>query len=174
MNQITKLQKVIITRVGSFWVDRDRADAIDRIRENDPTAVIDIDDNRVQASSIYATLTPEQFQNYQNEKRGLWQCQYKNWHPKFDNCACARSMAPRPPEPRPEITDEQREKNRQKLAEMRANFKRGKNNDRGQQRVSDEVRVQQGTDDPGQAEVSDVAPDGGVQRDDKSDGGPGR
>lgn len=165
MNELARQQKVIITRVGSFWVDKERADKIDQIRENDPTAVIEIDDNKVQAAAIYASLTPGQYQNYQNEKRGLWQCVHKNWHPRNDNCMCARNIPQRPPESRI-LSDEERAKAAVKLAEMRKRFGKRKAEDvRGQQGVSEEVRVRPETNDKGPVEVSDESPEGGVRGD---------
>ena len=121
--EVARIQKVIVTRVGAFWVDVDRADKIDQIREQDPEGVIDIDGNRVQARAIYATLTPEQYSNWQNERRGLWQCQYKNWHPRNDVCYCARDVRNQPPkEPQPEMSEEDRAKARAKLDEIRKNI----------------------------------------------------
>lgn len=185
MNELARQQKVIITRVGSFWVDKERADKIDQIRENDPTAVIEIDDNKVQAAAIYASLTPGQYQNYQNEKRGLWQCVYKNWHPRNDNCMCARNIPQRPPESRI-LSDEERAKAAVKLAEMRKRFGKRKDQnedsdrgrstqepnredsnkpDSGQHQVSEEVRLRRGADDQGQMEVPDESSEGGIRGD---------
>lgn len=121
-NKVAVQQKVIITRVGAFWVDLERAQNIDRIRQEDPNAIIDIDGNMVSANQIYATLTPEQYSNYQNEKRGMWQCAYQKWHPKFDNCEHAREQRPEPKPDKPEMSDADREKARAKLDEIRKNI----------------------------------------------------
>lgn len=123
MNEVAKQQKVIVTRVGVFWVDLDRAQSIDAIRQSDPNAIIDIDGSMISASQIYATLTPSQYSNYQMEKRGMWQCQWQKWHSKFDTCEHARELHREPPKVVIEQTPEQRAAASAKLAEIRKQIK---------------------------------------------------
>lgn len=121
MSDIAKKQMVVVTRVGSFWVDIDRAERIKRVRSSNPDTVIAIDESQIDTRSIYGILTPEQYYNYQNERRGLWQCEYRKWHPKNDTCTCARDKAERESvAPTNKLTDEQREKAQAKAAEIRS------------------------------------------------------
>jgi hypothetical protein len=123
MNELTKQQMVIVTRIGVFWVETERANKIKQIREADPTGVIEIDDCQIGVRDIFGILTPAKYSDYQNERRGMWQCQYKQWHPRNDICYCARNAGSGPP-PQKELTPEEREKASKKLAEIKAQMKK--------------------------------------------------
>lgn len=122
-SEISKRQMVIVTRLGTFWVDIERAENIRKIKEDDPQGIVDIDNSFISLSQVYGMLTPEKYAEYQNERRGMWQCTYKHWHPRQDNCTCARDRVTRHERPRtPKLTPEEREKASKKLDEMRKRF----------------------------------------------------
>ncbi len=119
---LTNKTYVLITRVGPIWVTKERGEMAMRIKEQDPASVIEIDGSHYSANIIMALVTAQQYSDYQNEKRGMWQCQYQKWHPKFDNCECARNIKPAPRPQPPEMTDEERLRARKKLDEIRKNI----------------------------------------------------
>lgn len=117
---LTNKTYVLITRVGPIWVTKERGELAMRIKEQDPASVIEIDGSHYSANIIMALVTAAQYSDYQNERRGMWQCQYQKWHPRNDICYCARetSNQPKRPDP-PEMTDEERAKASAKLDEIR-------------------------------------------------------
>lgn len=124
---MTVQQRVIVTRLGNFWVTIERADKIREIKQNDPQGMVDIDGSFVAMNQVYGILTPEQYDNYNHEKQGHYKCRFGTWHSqRGDDCQCARdprlNPQPKKPDP-PEISDEQRAKNLAKMDEIRKKFK---------------------------------------------------
>lgn len=125
-NTLTDKTMVLVTFVGPVWVTRERGEMAMKIKEQDPNAVIEIDESYYGANQIRALLSAQQYAEFQYEKRGMWQCPYQKWHAKFDNCEHAREVRHDPrPEP-PEMTDEERARASAKLDEIRKKFNFGK------------------------------------------------
>lgn len=127
MSSITDKVMVLVTRIGNVWVTKERGQNAMNIKEQDPNAIIEIDEGYYSANQIVGLLTAQQFDNYQKERRGLWNCPYQKWHGRNDDCTCARDQY-KPPAPRArDMTDEERAKARAKLDEIKKRF--GKNNE---------------------------------------------
>lgn len=86
-DQITDRTMVVVSRLGDFWVNKQRADNIIEVKQKDPSGSIELDGNLIACSSIEGVVSAEQYQIINNRRRGAWQCKYRWWHEKFQQCA---------------------------------------------------------------------------------------
>lgn len=118
---LTDKTMVVVTRLGDFWVNPDRAMNVAAAKQQDPQGTIEMDGSFIGCQQIDGILTAFQYDDYNRKRNGQWQCKYKTWHAKFEQCACARNQH-ETFKARPELTDEEREKASAKLAEIRKSF----------------------------------------------------
>lgn len=87
MTEITDKTFVIVTRLGDFWVNQDRATRVMSAKKNDPQGFVEFEGNLVSCSSIDGILDAKAYDLYNKKKNGHWQCNYKYWHKRFEQCA---------------------------------------------------------------------------------------
>ena len=92
MNEVSKNNVVVVTKVGDFWVNKDRAANIMKIKSADPNGVIDIDGDMIAAHTIEAALSPKTYSELQKKRRGCYYCEYGHWHERGTSCAHGREM----------------------------------------------------------------------------------
>ena len=121
---LTDKTMVVVSRIGDFWVNPNQASEIIRIKQTDPQGSIVIDGNLVSCQSIDGVLKPDEYETLNNKRRGLWQCNHRKWHNRNDPCYCGRNITRSTP-PAPQLSDEQRAKAGEKLAEIRSKIGNG-------------------------------------------------
>jgi hypothetical protein len=86
-DKLTKDELVVVSKVGDFYVSKDQAEKIMRVKSQDPYGHIRLEYNLISCNSIDAILTPSQYEIYNLKKRGGFQCKYKFWHERNQICA---------------------------------------------------------------------------------------
>lgn len=128
--EITNKTHVLVTRLGDYWVSLERGQKIMAIIQRDPNAQIEFDGSYIMARNVEGLLGAGEYHGLQCKRRGMWQCKYSEWHGRNDTCYCAQNkarerMVYKPVEERKrELTPEQKERNKQRLAAMRKKLMR--------------------------------------------------
>lgn len=86
-NEITDKNKVVVTKLGDYWVSQKQAEALATHIDKDRDGSVVLEGNRILNKSIEGILTPEAYNIYNLKKRGGWQCRYQYWHERNQQCA---------------------------------------------------------------------------------------
>lgn len=68
----------------------DQATNISRLLSTDKKGMIDLDGSYIAIHAIDGIVTPADYEVVNYKRRLAWQCKYKFWHEKNENCAHAR------------------------------------------------------------------------------------
>lgn len=86
-SNLTDKTMVVVSRLGDYWVKPDRANAIMKIKQDDPSGSIELDGNLLSCQSIDGIVTAEAYEVLTMKRRGGWQCKYQKWHERNQQCA---------------------------------------------------------------------------------------
>jgi hypothetical protein len=78
---------VVVSRVGDYWVNDEQAAKIRTILDNGAKGLIEIKGSYVSINSIDGVITAEDYGVVQLKRRGAWECKYRYWHERGENCA---------------------------------------------------------------------------------------
>lgn len=87
MNELTDKTMVVVSRLGDFWVTPDRATRIMDVKQADSSGSIELDGNLIGCSTIDGVVTAETYDTLNMKRRGGWQCKWKKWHERNQQCA---------------------------------------------------------------------------------------
>jgi hypothetical protein len=87
---VTDKTMVVVSRLGDFWVSPDQARSIMQVKQNDPSGSLELEGNLIGCSTIDGVVTAEKYDMLNMKRRGGWQCRYKKWHERGQQCAHAQ------------------------------------------------------------------------------------
>jgi len=130
--------RAIVMRTGvTHWVEKPDADRIKAlVLSENPPKHAEIEEKMISLASIEGIYTIEEFDDLARIKQGMWQCGERTWHKRKDECDCQREMAKkrhqeeqaaREREMNKELTPEERERARQRMAEITESLRNLKN-----------------------------------------------
>lgn len=87
MNALTDKTLVVVSKLGDYWVNPKQAEVIRVTLESSPTSSIDFDGTIVRCAAIDGILKPDDYETLNLKRRGAWQCKWKKWHERHQQCA---------------------------------------------------------------------------------------
>lgn len=72
-----------------IWIEKDRTvalDKLDAIPRSEWPQFIGIDGQKINPSRVEGIFTAEAMEDAQRRKNGQWQCQFGEWHDRFEKC----------------------------------------------------------------------------------------
>jgi hypothetical protein len=91
-SELSGKNKVLVTKLGDFWVNDVAAEKIRQSLDDESVKGIDLDDNFIRISSVDGIICAEAYGDMQIKKRGGWQCKYQKWHERNTQCAHAQLL----------------------------------------------------------------------------------
>lgn len=79
---------VIVTRLGDFWVNKEKAASVSKGLEDKSGKVMFEEFGTISMAQVFGVLNRQGYEAYQNKQNGKWQCDKKTWHDKFAKCDC--------------------------------------------------------------------------------------
>lgn len=99
MNEMQEIdtRKAIVLRNGIVkWVAPERADSLaEALASENPPKFVMIDETTVAIHEIQSVLTRSAYDDLTKVKQGMYQCSYRTWHAKREECSCAREASDR-------------------------------------------------------------------------------
>lgn len=83
---ITDKTQVVVCRLGDFWVTSTQAQTICGLMQGDGNDLIEIDDCQIKISTIDGVITAQAYDTLQKRRRGAWQCKWRYWHERGNDC----------------------------------------------------------------------------------------
>lgn len=128
MNELQLPSKCIVFRNGiEIWIPAgEKLSRFENALDNLQTHVfVSWEGRRMNTADMVGIYLPEDMEDMKRRKNGEWVCNYGRWHQRKQECGCAH--IPRSNEGSwgapEEISDEQRARNVEALAKVRANLK---------------------------------------------------
>lgn len=87
MGDLTDKTMVVVSRLGDYWVNPTRARKVMKAKQDDPNGCIELDGSLIGCHAIEGVVTAEQYVVVNYRRRGAWQCKYKWWHERNQQCA---------------------------------------------------------------------------------------
>lgn len=84
---ITDKTVVLVTRLGDFWVTPRQGKEAMELKERDSGSTLEIDGNFVSCLAVDGVLTATAYDLLQKKRSGAWQCKYRFWHDRNQQCA---------------------------------------------------------------------------------------
>lgn len=89
-NTLTDKTKVVICKLGDFWVNDKEARNIMSLKMSDADTSFEIDGCIIDPRTIDGILTADKYNELNYKRRGAWQCRYRFWHERGQQCAHER------------------------------------------------------------------------------------
>ena len=89
-SELSTQTMVVITKIGDYWVTPTEASNIQMLLENTAKGMVNLEGNLIAISSIQGILTASAYEVVNYKRRFAWQCKYKYWHEKNQQCAHTR------------------------------------------------------------------------------------
>jgi len=86
-NSVSDKTMVVISKVGDYWVNKRRASAIMKIKEQNPNSSIELDGSLISCNVIDGIITASQYDDLNKKRRGAWCCKFGKWHERNEQCA---------------------------------------------------------------------------------------
>lgn len=84
---ITDKTMVLITKLGDFWITKSQAENIMALTAKDTNGHVIVDENMISLSRIDGVLSANAYNELNYRRRGAWQCRYRYWHERHQQCA---------------------------------------------------------------------------------------
>ncbi len=89
MSGLSDKRKILVCKLGDFWVNDKTAQNIQLVMENQPNANIEIEGNTIAVRTIDGIITAEAYHDLQVKRQGGYLCKWQYWHERGQSCGHA-------------------------------------------------------------------------------------
>ena len=87
---ITDKTMVLVSKLGEFWITAEQARIFSELLTAETPTIVTIEGNMLSTRHVDGILTAEAYDVLNKRRTGAWQCKWKHWHDRGQQCAHAQ------------------------------------------------------------------------------------